>query len=74
MTPPRSLTMNWSSAFEVQKETGWPVPTTGKMRLYDGKTGEPFDQPVTVGYINMMKLVHLVEDKVHARSTGPYSW
>ncbi|MGI6208947.1 MAG: DNA-directed RNA polymerase subunit beta [Anaerolineae bacterium] len=60
-------------AFEVQKETGWPVPTTGKMRLYDGKTGEPFDQPVTVGYINMMKLVHLVEDKVHARSTGPYS-
>ncbi|NPV07186.1 MAG: DNA-directed RNA polymerase subunit beta [Anaerolineae bacterium] len=60
-------------AREVQAETGWPVPTTGKMRLYDGKTGEPFDQPVTVGYINMMKLVHLVEDKVHARSTGPYS-
>ncbi len=60
-------------AQRVQQETGWPVPTTGKMRLYDGKTGEPFDQPVTVGYINMMKLVHLVEDKVHARSTGPYS-
>jgi len=41
--------------------------------LYDGRTGEPFDQPVTVGYIYMMKLIHLVEDKVHARSTGPYS-
>ena len=57
----------------VSVETGWPVPTSGKMVLYDGKTGEPFHQPVTVGYINMMKLVHLVEDKVHARSTGPYS-
>ena len=62
-----------TEAQRVQQETGWPVPTTGKMRLYDGKTGEPFDQPVTVGYINMMKLFHLVEDKVHARSTGPYS-
>ena len=62
-----------AKALEVSALTGWPVPTTGKMRLYDGKTGEPFDQPVTVGLINMMKLVHLVEDKVHARSTGPYS-
>jgi DNA-directed RNA polymerase subunit beta len=50
-----------------------PDPTVGKMTLYDGKTGEPFDQPVTVGIIHMMKLAHLVEDKVHARSTGPYS-
>jgi DNA-directed RNA polymerase subunit beta len=41
--------------------------------LHDGRTGEPFDQPVTVGNIYMMKLIHLVEDKVHARSTGPYS-
>jgi DNA-directed RNA polymerase subunit beta len=41
--------------------------------LYNGKTGEPFDRPVTVGIIYMMKLAHLVEDKVHARSTGPYS-
>jgi DNA-directed RNA polymerase subunit beta len=54
-------------------ETGNPVPVLGKMLLYDGKTGEPFDQPVTVGVIYMMKLAHLVEDKVHARSTGPYS-
>ena len=48
-------------------------PTTGKVILYDGRTGEPFDQAVTVGHIYMMKLVHLVEDKIHARSTGPYS-
>ncbi len=48
-------------------------PIFGKMILRDGRTGEPFDQPVTVGYIYMMKLIHLVEDKVHARSTGPYS-
>ncbi|MGQ9568828.1 MAG: DNA-directed RNA polymerase subunit beta [Anaerolineae bacterium] len=53
--------------------TGHPAPTTGKMILRDGKTGEPFDRPVTVGVITMMKLDHLVEDKVHARSTGPYS-
>ncbi len=50
-----------------------PIPLYGKHRLYDGKTGEPFDQPVTVGIIHMLKLAHLVEDKVHARSTGPYS-
>jgi DNA-directed RNA polymerase subunit beta len=57
----------------VSRETGLPLPTTGKMTLYDGKTGRPFDQPVTVGIITMLKLAHLVEDKVHARSTGPYS-
>ncbi len=60
-------------AGEVSRRTGWPLPTTGKVTLYDGKTGEPFDRPVTVGVIHMMKLAHLVEDKVHARSTGPYS-
>jgi len=49
------------------------LPENGKIRLRDGRTGEEFDQPVTVGYIYMMKLVHLVEDKIHARSTGPYS-
>jgi DNA-directed RNA polymerase subunit beta len=48
-------------------------PTTGKTLLYDGRTGEMFDQPVTVGYIYLMKLIHLVEDKIHARATGPYS-
>ncbi len=45
----------------------------GKIQLYDGRTGEPFDQPVTVGMAYMLKLVHLVDDKIHARSTGPYS-
>jgi len=60
-------------AFQVSAETRDPLPILGKMILYDGKTGEPFDQPVTVGMIYMMKLAHLVEDKVHARSTGPYS-
>ncbi len=48
-------------------------PFFGKTILRDGRTGEPFGQPVTVGYIYMMKLIHLVEDKIHARSTGPYS-
>ncbi|MCZ6892239.1 MAG: DNA-directed RNA polymerase subunit beta, partial [Chloroflexi bacterium] len=48
-------------------------PTFGKEMLHDGRTGEPFDKPVTVGFIYMMKLIHLVEDKIHARSTGPYS-
>ena len=54
-------------------ETGHAVPVYGKQILYDGRTGEPFDQAVTVGLIHMLKLAHLVEDKVHARSTGPYS-
>ncbi len=49
------------------------LPETGKIELFDGKTGEAFDAPVTVGYIYMMKLYHLIEDKMHARSTGPYS-
>jgi DNA-directed RNA polymerase subunit beta len=49
------------------------LPVEGKDLLYDGRTGEPFDTKVTVGYIYMLKLAHLVEDKVHARSTGPYS-
>ena len=46
---------------------------SGKMTLYDGRTGEPFDNPVTVGYMYFLKLHHLVDDKIHARSTGPYS-
>ncbi len=45
----------------------------GKIQMYDGRTGEPFDRPVTVGRAHMLKLVHLVDDKIHARSTGPYS-
>jgi len=49
------------------------VPESGKVYLYDGRTGDRFEQPVTVGYIYMLKLHHLVDDKVHARATGPYS-
>ncbi len=49
------------------------MPETGQMTLYDGRTGNPFDRPITVGYMYMLKLNHLVDDKMHARSTGPYS-
>ena len=56
---------------EELKKAG--LSPTGKTTLYDGRTGEPFPQPVTVGYIYMLKLNHLVEDKIHMRSTGPYS-
>ena len=56
---------------EELKKAG--LPETGKVTLYDGRSGEPFIQPVTVGYIYMMKLNHLVEDKIHMRSIGPYS-
>jgi DNA-directed RNA polymerase subunit beta len=73
--PPKAKTLD-----ELRKEcdrvliaTGSPPPILGKQRLFDGKSGEAYDQPVTVGMVLMMKLHHLVEDKVHARSTGPYS-
>ena len=49
------------------------VNDDGKATLYDGRTGEAFDNPVTVGYVYILKLSHLVDDKIHARSTGPYS-
>ena len=57
--------------FNLLKSAG--LPASGQMPLYDGRTGEPFEQPVTVGIMYMMKLHHLVDDKIHARSTGPYS-
>jgi DNA-directed RNA polymerase subunit beta len=60
-------------ADQVSLEKGIPIPTLGMQILRDGKTGEPYDRPVTVGVMTMLKLHHLVEDKVHARSTGPYS-
>jgi len=60
-------------AKKVYKERRLYPPTFGKMELRDGRAGEFFDQPITVGNVYMMKLIHLVEDKVHARSTGPYS-
>ena len=49
------------------------LPANGKTTLFDGRTGIPFDNPVTVGFVYMLKLAHLVDDKIHARSTGPYS-
>jgi DNA-directed RNA polymerase subunit beta len=60
-------------AEDLMKKTGEPLPILGKQILRDGKDGTPYDQPVTVGVVTMLKLHHLVEDKVHARSTGPYS-
>jgi DNA-directed RNA polymerase subunit beta len=60
-------------ANQITVLTHIPLPTLGKERLLDGKSGRAFDHPVTVGIIHMLKLHHLVEDKVHARSTGPYS-
>ena len=61
------------AAQQHSNQVGWPLPTTGKQKLFDGKTGEPYDADVTIGIAQMLKLHHLVEDKVHARSTGPYS-
>ncbi len=58
---------------KLDRELGNAAPILGKQTLIDGRTGEGFDQPVTVGSIYMMKLIHLAEDKMHARSTGPYS-
>ncbi|MCM1564812.1 MAG: DNA-directed RNA polymerase subunit beta [Dehalobacter sp.] len=57
--------------FDTLRKAG--LPGHGKSVLYDGRTGEPFDNEVTVGYMYMLKLHHLVDDKIHARSTGPYS-
>jgi DNA-directed RNA polymerase subunit beta len=62
-----------AEALRLNREDLIAAPIMGKSILYDGRTGEPFDQPITAGFIYMMKLSHLVEDKIHARSTGPYS-
>ncbi|MEX1019693.1 MAG: DNA-directed RNA polymerase subunit beta [Litorilinea sp.] len=62
-----------TAAQELSEIVQWPLPTTGKQRLYDGKSGESYASAVTIGIVQMLKLHHLVEDKVHARSTGPYS-
>ena len=63
----------YDEALRAHRERQIAPPVFGKFQLYDGRTGEPFDQLVTVGSIYMLKLIHLVEDKIHARSTGPYS-
>ena len=63
----------YEEALRSHRERQIAPPIFGKFQLYDGRTGDPFDQLVTVGSIYMLKLIHLVEDKIHARSTGPYS-
>src|SRR6185312_3387263 len=59
--------------FDIDKKAPEGARCNGKVRLFNGRTGEPYDQPVTVGYMYILKLLHLVDDKIHARSTGPYS-
>ena len=59
--------------FKVDKKGPAGRRCSGKVRLFDGRTGQPFDQSVTVGFMYILKLLHLVDDKIHARSTGPYS-
>ncbi|MCU0529136.1 MAG: DNA-directed RNA polymerase subunit beta [Cyanobium sp. Prado107] len=61
------------AASQPGKDWVYDPQNPGKIQLIDGRSGEPFDQPVTVGYAHILKLVHLVDDKIHARSTGPYS-
>jgi len=69
-----SPVFNGASEEDIRKTlTEAGLPESGKAQLLDGRTGEPFGQDVTVGYLYMMKLDHLVDDKVHARATGPYS-
>ena len=68
-----SLEAMKNEALDLNRAGDATAPVFGKSMLYDGRTGERFDQAITVGYIYMMKLIHLVEDKIHARSTGPYS-
>lgn len=67
----------YSKLYNARVKTGknwlFNPNSPGKMRLYDGRTGERFDQAITVGYAYMLRLVHMVDDKIHARSTGPYS-
>ncbi|HYH02514.1 MAG TPA: DNA-directed RNA polymerase subunit beta, partial [Bacillota bacterium] len=62
---------NENDIYESLRKAG--LPENGKTVLFDGRSGEQFDNPVTVGYVYMLKLAHLVDDKIHARSTGPYS-
>jgi len=69
----QSLDEMRNTALRIHREQRMAPPTFGKFELYDGRSGENFDQLVTVGTIYILKLIHLVEDKIHARSTGPYS-
>jgi DNA-directed RNA polymerase subunit beta len=72
-----SRSLVYSKLYEASLKTANPwlfePQHPGKIKLFDGRTGESFDQPITVGYAYMLKLIHLVDDKIHARATGPYS-
>ena len=69
----RSKDLDAQNIAPDDKEIFAKVPETLKTQLYDGRTGEPFEQRATIGYMYMLKLHHLVDDKIHARATGPYS-
>ena len=75
--PEASRSFVYFKLYEAKIKTGlnwlFDPNSPGKMRLYDGRTGECFDQPITVGQAYMLRLVHMVDDKIHMRSTGPYS-
>lgn len=75
--PEASRSLTFYKLYQARKKTGkrwlFQPDNPGKMRIFDGRTGEPFDQPVTVGHAYMLKLIHLVDEKIHARATGPYS-
>jgi DNA-directed RNA polymerase subunit beta len=75
--PEASRSIVFSKLYEARKKTGqhwlFQPEHPGKMRLFDGRTGQAFDQAITVGQPYMLKLIHMVDDKIHARSTGPYS-
>ena len=75
--PEASRSLTFSKLYEARKKTGkkwlFQPENPGKIRIFDGRTGEPFDQPVTIGQAYMLKLIHLVDEKIHARATGPYS-
>jgi len=75
--PEASRSLTFYKLYEARKKTGkkwlFQPENPGKIRIFDGRTGEPFDQPVTVGQAYMLKLIHLVDEKIHARATGPYS-
>ena len=71
--PARRRSPACSAASGPNRDGDRMVAATGKARLFDGRSGEPFPDPIAVGYIYILKLLHLVDDKIHARSTGPYS-
>lgn len=75
--PEASRSLTFYKLYEARKKTGkkwlFQPENPGKVRIFDGRTGDPFDQPVTIGQAYMLKLIHLVDEKIHARATGPYS-